>query len=132
MAQSAKVNASAEDPAEYDENLTITTTDAYADATATVIDARHIDKGVLEILSKHATNGITYKIRGSNKAGSTAPGNTDTSWVPLVTDVAIAANQTESKKESWSEPLSWLRVDIKATSAGNQGTVDVRSRGMTK
>ncbi len=112
------------------ENLNIATQDNYADATATVIDARDLVKGLITILSKHASNAIKYKIRGNAKSGGSAPADVDKSWFTLIPETIIGANQSEPVRESWSEPWAWIRVDAKASVSGSQGTVDVYSRGV--
>jgi hypothetical protein len=114
----------------YDENLNITTQDAYADATATIIPAQDMDKGIITILSKHATNAIKYKIRGSIKFGAAVPADADKNWFTLVAETIVGADQAEPKHEAWSEPWAWIRVDVKASVGGSQGTVDVLSRGV--
>jgi hypothetical protein len=116
----------------YDENLAIITQDAYVDATATIIPVEHIDKGVITILSSHASNAIKYKIRGSIKFGASAPADADKSWYTIIPEKTVGANQAEPQHEAWSEPWVWIRVDVKASVGGSQGTVDVRSRGVAK
>lgn len=136
MAQTTPVNTVGSLGEVIIENLAITSTDAYADGTMTTIDASKLTEGKITIQNSHASNGITFAVFASieNTSDGLVPARANTSWQKIIADVALTAldsnGLTDRANVVWTEAWKWIRVDVKATSAGNQGTANVRGRGV--
>ncbi len=100
----------------FDKQLT---TDSYQDSL--IFDARLYKRKLFQIINKHASNSILYKILGCIDPNDT--------WETLQAETTLTAGN--SATHSLTDPWAYVKIQIKSASAGNAGKVTAYISGMT-
>jgi len=95
------------------------TTDNYQDSL--IFDARLYKRKLFQIINKHTSNSILYKILGCI--------NPNDKWETLQPETTL--NADSSTTHSLTDPWAYLKIQIKSASAGNAGKVTAYISGMT-
>lgn len=87
------------------------TSDNYEDSD--IVDVRLFKSVIYEIINKHASNAIHYKILACIEPDS---------WHEIKSETQLNA---DSKTYEWSEaPWCYVKIQVKSASAGSSGKVD--------
>jgi hypothetical protein len=114
-------------------NMSVASTDAYVDILD--IDCRGLRSSVITLHNTHATNDVLYETWATaiDYASITALTGTDATdydngWVQIKAETTLTASAAPTV-DTLSNPYTKLVVRIKASSAGNQGTIIAIHRG---
>ena len=101
-----------------------TTTDAYAETESLVFDARLYKNVLIQVVNKHASNSITFKV-----LACIDPKDWSTLEEAGVSEFAVAG--TKDKVLNFTVAWAYVKVQVKTTTSPDHGTVNAYIAGMT-